>query len=630
MNQSDKSTITIRARPILRWGSLVMAGIFAIQLVWLVGQLLLCPSVDGSLLFTIILPVAVDCLMIGLLIYYGFLGWTMALIFDTTQLALRTIPLSPYRPFRIAYSEIVKVEQALSGYAFQIVTTRNTILRFAGFEFEGGPNRSLMELAGRLPAEKFSDEALAAAQYKSRWTSAGILFQTMVFPILLSVVLMGSGLYPSLLPTAWHKEDIQTGLPSVRGAAADPDGSVWLISDLRLDEYHIRHVSDGGTSDWAFPEELSYVSIEKTPDSFFSGEHLPQSFLGIARDNSGNPWVIAGGSIHQWDGKAWQTHAYPDGARLGGEVETPYLFLQEFDDLIINGNLIWGVDSSVDGQRILRMDIGDGTLQTQFLDLPDDALSLNSRADWIKPGPDGSLAVYVSGDSYHAFYLWNDGQWTKIAELEEERAPEWNISIDRDDKGNIYMVQKPRETDSRSVIGIFRPDQTTWIWSDVYFISEKGKVYASIDRLIVDSSGRIWMTGDEFTNHQIQSSYTELVNSSGTFYEAGEFIGVFQESDGIFQEVRHYTADNSGFSGTDLFMAHTGRIWAVGDYPAWIDSRQQDLPQPLPEWLAFITGDAGLKVRFAAEMILFFIIIVFAIYLAVRPPWSKHSRPKKD
>ncbi len=584
MAQSDKPSIVIRAHPILRWGSLGMAGIFAIQLVWLMRQLLLFPSIDGSLLFTILLPIGADCLMIGLLIYYVILGWTMALIFDTTQLALRTIPLSSYRPFRIAYSEIVKVERAVGGYAFQIVTNRNAVLRFAGFEFEGGLNRPLMELAGRLPAEKFSDEALAAAQHKSRWTSAMIVFQTIGTPLILAVVLMGSGQYPSPLPTAWHKADLQVGLPSVRGVAADPDGSIWLLSDLGTEEYHIRHVSDGKPVDWAFPEEFAAIYR-----------------LGIARDRAGNPWVIDAGSIHRWDGTAWQTQAYPEGVRIGGWIT-------------VDGTTVWAVTYGAETKRIVKLDIGDGNLQTQFVDLPEGALGADSEIEWMKPGPDGSLAIAVADDSHYAFYLWEGGSWRKIADLEEERMTIFGgVQIDRDESGNIYVTQWYRKDGGRHAIGIFRPEQSAWNWSDVYFLDDKETLHQEVEQLLVDSSGRLWMVMKNNINH-----YTE------------RSVCVFLEQGGEFHEIRHYTKDNSGMSGMPTLMAGNGRIWAVWDYAAWIDSRQQDLPQPLPEWLAFITGDAGFKARFVAEMILFFIIIALAIYMAVRPPWLKRSRPKED
>jgi hypothetical protein len=582
MAQSDKSSVVLRVHPLLRWGPFVLIAVFAIQLVWLIQQSLLFPSLNNFHLIEALF----DCLFIGGLIYLIVFSWTLAFRFDPAHLVLWTIPYPPYRSFRIAYSDIVTVERALGGYAFQIVTGRNTLLRLPGFELEGGLHRPLMELAKRLPAEKFSEEALAEAQHKTGWVSVVNVLSWVGLPLLLVVIQTGSGMYPSLIPTAWHKADIQTGVPSVESATEDPDGSIWLLSDLRLDEYHVRHVAEGGTSDWALPKQ------------FYSYDHL-----GIARDQNGNPWVIDKTNIYQWDGTTWQTHAYPDGAQLG-DVDRSWF--------TVEGSRIWGVDIGTNGRRILRMDVGDGSLQSQFLSLPEEALRLNSIAEWIKPGPEGSLAMYASGDQQHAFYLWAGGQWARITELEEERAPQWNITIDRDEKGNIYLVQKYRKEDGRPVIGVFRPDQSTWTWSGVYLKDESWIAYSQIQRVIVDTNGRIWTVVDESGNGR-----------------PPDYISVLEEAGGRYQEVRHYTEDNSGISGTDLIMTNTGRIWAVGDYPAWIDSRQTNLPQPLPEWLAFITGDAGSNVRFVAELILILAVFVLVIFSWIRSPQSKPSRPSK-
>ncbi|MGB7537864.1 MAG: hypothetical protein WBM17_04935 [Anaerolineales bacterium] len=232
---------------------------------------------------------------------------------------------------------------------------------------------------------------------------------------------------------------------------------------------------------------------------------------------------------------------------------------------------------------------------------------MNSPADWIQPGSDGSLAVYISGDFANAFYLWEDGKWAKITELEEARAPDLDNCIDRDEKGNIFLLQKPRKEDGRPILGVFRPEQSKWTWSGLNFMDETMVKYLRVKDLAADSLGRIWVMVQELGNH-----YPD------------EFIGVFQEAGGKYQEVRHYTEDNAGFSGGQLLKGDDGRIWAIGDYPAWIDSRQQNIPQPLPEWLAFLTGRAGSNFRFAVEMGVLLLVILSSVII-----WRYRMRKSK-
>lgn len=357
-----------------------------------------------------------------------------------------------------------------------------------------------------------------------------------------------------ILNVAWNIYDRSLNTFGITAVRIDANNQPWFIRQLFGSSYELHHGIENRKNVW----DLSFLTFEDA------------NFASIAEDKSGNPWLILGERLAHWNGSEWKFIPTPFDADIKDFI-CPTVVVKNF--------IVWGLDNATEGKRIIKLDLREEQIQSQEIALPADLVSPESKFECIVSVGENDLLAVLSDEAQVGFYRLQDLEWHKITSFENEHTHGPLINdVFVNSKGEIWVVTKYWLEDRH--VGKFDPIKNSWIWFDVEVGPENSDRYVHIEYnyLAVDGAGRIWISGTKYKNH---------LNTP--------MVGVFLETpDGVLKQVLEYTEDNSQVDTSLLsrvLITEDQKIWTWYKQLVWIDSGQQVLPPPLPNWFVVLSDN---------------------------------------
>ena len=400
-------------------------------------------------------------------------------------------------------------------------------------------------------------------------------------------------------PVAWNISDRQANRFEIKAVTIDSHGSPWLIVQKLFrdgDDYELHHVTNNNVDIWDLPsltfEEMMSVSV--------------------AKDNMDNPWLLVGKRLAHWDGTKWVFSSTPLDASIHDYLPP---------SVAIKDSIVWGIDYSEkkeEGKRIVWLDLGQEPIQSREVLLPAGLDEQKYKFEGIiSTGKDNLLAV-LSDDMEVSIYRLQNFEWQKITSFQKEQASNLyirDIVVDLNDQ--IWVVVNPWVKNDGKLVGKYDPKNNIWTWFDIEPQSDVANRFFDYGFIGVDNLGRVWLSAVQYGPDGSRAALFGPSNGDLLGYET-DTLGVYEEnSENKLVEIRHYTSKNSHLETSRvsrLILGSDEKIWTWGKQLVWMDSRQQLLPKPLPNWFVAL---AKLRMRISI-LSLAFLIIVFAMQWHIR------------
>lgn len=388
--------------------------------------------------------------------------------------------------------------------------------------------------------------------------------------VVLFALVMNIDFFRSRLTNAWTKEYSFRMFEYTSQFQADSrqDG-LWVLVNGRKDEYSVYHYWKNGTQEWKLPESRD---LGDTPEM-------------IGNDENGLPIAWFERGVSRYEGE-WESNRYA--SNLG----IPAFAL---DHGVASGDKAWAIiETEVKGNLIELDATGAWTL----IPIPEDAEKKNYSPQLIWGAVNKDLIVLMSNDTSSTFYVLSEQRW--MPQEYPITIPQYSVITDcfMDSKGYLLVLVSTILDDEFSVKRIAPDGEAKTTQLPLPASKEDRDHY---DSLLVDSHGRLWILGG---------------------YPA--FMDVFSPVwDGSAEKLVHYTDKNSNFNMgifADPVMSSDGYVWSVYDSIASIDSNVDDLPNPFPDWLVWVTNTQTLS-------FLNLIVILFVLISLLRRRLLKRQNP---
>lgn len=367
-------------------------------------------------------------------------------------------------------------------------------------------------------------------------------------------------------PVGWNISDYTRNRYEVSAVTIDSSHNPWLIAQKLFregDDYELRHITENNERIWSLPP-LTHIEV---------------ATIGVAKDSADNPWLVFGERLAHWNGTQWEFVPTPLNADL-----------QDFGSpsLIIEDSIVWGVDYTTEGKRIIRLDVGQEPIQSREIVLPDELVAQGYAFEAIVSTRNDELLVAVNNDVQVAFYSLRDFEWQKITSFQKEETSTVRIrDVVTDSKDQIWVMLQPWISEKN--IGKYDPKEDAWTWLDIQEQPELANRHFSYHSIAVDDLDRVWLVAYQ-SKLEEESAFP---NQDSYSYEA-DAVGVFEQGpDNTLVEIRHYTTKNSHLETnlvSDIILGSDEKIWTWGEQLVWMDSSQRELPQPAPDWFVALTS----------------------------------------
>jgi len=272
----------------------------------------------------------------------------------------------------------------------------------------------------------------------------------------------------------------------------------------------------------------------------------------VSGDREGQPIMwLENASLHYRDGK-WNRVSYQ------GNLTSAYWGLEG----VVSGEQGWVIDGKDNNEkRILRIDALSG--QETVLDLPAEAVQQGLVPAQIRRAADGTLLVLFENENNERVYLLADDQWQVQEYPVTLPGARWARDFFLDADGALWVLLL--KTDGAWQVEKISRDGEFLVTSLPDSVEEDK--FGLYETLFVDVYQRLWVAG----------------------YQRGQSsMSVFNpEWKGDADELQRYTSLNSNYQQnmpTNLSLSTDGRIRAFGYSITSMDTNQQELPAPLPEW----------------------------------------------
>jgi len=479
-----------------------------------------------------------------------------SLEWDTPARISRFLP-GYFKPFVLDYARIKMVSKGRRNIAIlDIVDMDGRVAHLAPLLFgkEAG-DEVLAELRRHLVPECFDDglEIKTLVPQVSRGNKV-IIFVWLIAMVvyLLPIFFLNGDFRPhSWLTTAWKLEHWPAQYERAWAYSVDGKSGFWVLASRAWNGYRAYHYPDGMEQVWDFPRQDARYPTQ------------------VSGDRDGQPIIwMENASLHYRDGK-WSEVAYQ------GNLISGYWDL----DSVVVGEQGWMIGGKGEEKRILRIDALSG--QETALDLPADAVQQGLSPSRIRRAMDGALLVMFHNENSACVYLLAQDQWQAqrypVSWLAASGARDFFLDAD----GALWVLF---ETDGAWQVEKAGPGGEFWVTGLPDFHDGDGS--EKYDALFVDAYQRLWVAG----------------------YQKGlHFMAVFAPGwKGNADELQRYTSLNSNYQQgrpfTNPSMLMDGRIWAFGGNITSMDTNQQELPVPLPEWFVVLAEQRNIILILGASL----------------------------
>ena len=585
-----KQTVVFRPRIAIRvfWAlfPLLMVGGTLAMMTWVFGGWAwLGQTGEDWIGFLGLLPLVMMAFVLGITGYMAAVWWSERIIFAETFVERRGVPHAMLRKGRLAYDDIRQVRRAM----------RNVLLLepkegkpwiIAVKQYDAGVAGILEELRRHVAAERMEpglEETLMLRDRRDRgmkWLNIlGGALMLVAGLVMLNSVFGG-------IPSTWRPVAGLSRSLRVEGYEIGDDNSVWIVThevlaDMEdLSDLTVRRLAPRADISLQLPPTSEVSPPEADVSPYFAELHL---------DRTVRPWVEFRYEdlLLRWSGEEWEPYRPSEG------VLEPGMEFAAFAD----GVLWYG---SFGEPRLTSLDPANGVAVEHVLgeeesgDYPHILSRPDSLMVWdYRARSDGAPTFVVD---YYADGTWSG--WIPVEMPSTEEDLGWPESYALDQEGNLYLLLTPGEPCYDGALhgwlGRWDVTRQDWEWRRLA-IAERCRPSSDFRGVLVDHLGRPW----------VQSRRSVAV------YPAAIFGTPARDARPLFI----YTEENSGYERGRLRLDGRGRVWAGGDSgaPLWIDASGDELPKPLPGWLAFFLGTPwGGNVLMYVGLILFLVSIAVA------------------
>jgi hypothetical protein len=363
-----------------------------------------------------------------------------------------------------------------------------------------------------------------------------------------------------LIQIAWKMADRTWNLSQrVEKVSIDEHGNPWFINDGSK----LRYINNGQPFSW----DLLPTTYE---------ERIFSEIIGTSEDQG--PWILLGKRLLQWDKDRWESFDLPSDANIQSYSQK---------SVVVRNMVVWGIDSSTNGSRIIQIDLTQHPFQSREIFLPSELTSEQYKFDCIALANENALLAFISNDEKTVIYNFQDGSWRKITEHQKEKQSKvyWgNVVVDAQDQ--IWVVLESFWWPGNKV-GKYNPQEDKWTWFTFEYPDIKGREF-EYDELLVDKLGRVWISGFQYKPLTQPGSDDDKSDYTPEY----SVVGVYEVRESILHEVRHYTPRNSSLDigrVSRMLLGSDGKIWTGDKRLVWMDSNVSKLALPLPEWASIFT-----------------------------------------
>jgi hypothetical protein len=507
----------------------------------------------------------------AMLLYTSFTSWIFRVSFGESKFSVRPFLYPGYASCRYSYAEIQRIERGSRKYALRILDSQGGSYELACGPLEGGWTRVIDEFERRLPPEKI-EAGIRQPLARNKWLDGlrAALWSLIVFGYATYFLATINRQY-LLLPTGWNRGDYSANRFEVETVRIDSQGDPWLLSWQSYDKnlWQLRHLTGQKTETWDMPG----LSIDDRLN------------FGMMQDAQNEPWLIFENRLLHREGGQWEEYPIPEGADWYSPSDGP---------LTRPDSILWRMSQSKD--HLLRFDLGAAPPKATKLPLPDSAVSGGYSFERLFEASENKLIALFDGKTDVKFFRYRDNGWEELTAIQKE-APSYSYIRDStlDSKGNIWILL--RTGIAEKTVGRYDPEDNSWIWFVTPLATASGEIY-EFTSILIDARGRLWLVEKYFG---MQPKSDNLV--------------VFEmDTAGAWKEIRRYTKNNSGFQSMAIAsnpQAPDGRIWTWDRQLYWIRGDADELPYPLPDWLAFLnSSEGGLWILVGITILIVFILVL--------------------
>lgn len=463
------------------------------------------------------------------------------LTFDDQGIHFTSIPafnrvLPPWlKPFNFEYKDIKKIEPGKLQPFLRIENQHGNATILFPIIFDNRQGKDVLEeLQTHISFENF-EGAKSTSLLSNKWKKANATQAVVGFILLLAITITvifdKEFVFRSAFTKAWTVQQRFPFLQDIEAIAMKSQNDYWVVTN-KFDQYSLYHFTDRKEN-----------RIELPPVETEEGVNFV-STIGA------NPVIWMRSKILYHNG-SWQSTPYKNNLNLSLAYINGYA----------REDKMWVINKLDDKYQILVVDAFSGNIEN--LPLPASAIRDNLSPQIIR-GSNDKLLVLMWSKEISRVNIYSNDKWASqeyVVSIPEKQFVQ-DFFLDAENSlwvlrgnpfGDDFIVEKVSLTGESLITQLTPPSR----------IND----YDRYDRLVVDFSGRMWI--------------------SGTF---PPFITVFQPQwNGEAEILRTFSEDNSNYrQDIDLHpvLFSDGKIWAFADYISIIDSNSDVLPAPLPEWLS--------------------------------------------
>ncbi|MBN1438015.1 MAG: hypothetical protein JW929_01290 [Anaerolineales bacterium] len=444
-------------------------------------------------------------------------------------------------------------------------------LKLTPFVYEGREKRLLAQFEKRLP-EKIEPGLEQALLVFIKYDKLSYSLQIGMQVLLFSLVILLTGLDLVRPYFGWPNAVSHQWGTFYRAFSVDKHGAVWFVTkNVNSDAVQVGRLLDGSVDRWDIPSEALADDLEV------------YGTRAVFGNSTGNPVLLLDKAVLFWTGTEWLRKPIP-------------------------GDFYWsrGISISEDVLRFIQYEDGIYQLRScpfeaQGCDtLPVPEVIAAPGANLVFYG--GSLIVAGPEEGPITFYRNEDGRWDPVAgplDLNENSLLAWTFSGD----GTLWVLRGfstgGHIRDYRLgplAFGHWDAAANEWHWYAVNPFPEG--LAQEIDGITVDPRGRIWIYG-RYTTPKVSLGY-----AAAAYVVHDEFADL----------VVRYTDSNSNLQKGGIVQGPDGRLWSADSALVSLDATTEDLPAPLPAWIADLDNTT---VMFVLLGVLFVVEAAYFIVQAV-------------
>ncbi len=417
-----------------------------------------------------------------------------------------------------------------------------------------------------------------------------VTFFSWLFIVVEAIVLVLLNWRGVLPAVAWNIADRSWNRDEIRAAILGSQGDPWFIAHKSWgnNRYELRHITGKQVVSWKLPasalKQIMFAAIAEGKDK----DH---------------PWLILGDELAHWDGSQWVFTPMP----LQADLES----YSSCASVASRGATVWGIDQATKSSRLIRLDLDREPIQAHEILLPEGLSSQNYRFYCLIPTNGNGLLAVLTDGTQQDFYQLENSAWQRITSFQVEKDALGISDVTSDSGGRLWVLLGRWAPGVH--VGKYDPQANTWTWYEIEVQPEVTDRVLDYGHIAVDGLGRVWLSADQYK----PLSATDTTIGSHN-YET-HAVGVFEETtDHKLVELRHYTTANSSLQTSPLARIIVGpdqRIWTWDQQLVWMDSSQQELPQPATRWFLTLTD---YRVLMGLLLVIFVPFSIVAIGLRIR------------